>query len=462
MLLLLLLCTAVVFGRLDHNFIFGASNRAANYSGCMPNHPEWCFGTAPTPEHLRRQYAKDEADFDTNDPIPTSYDARKVYPQCKSLINVVDQGSCGSCWAQSAAGMVADRLCTSGGANVMGSAGYELNCDKSCIAARSCNSGCQGGYLQNSLDWITKNGITTADCVKYVPRDGTCPKTCDNGAAIPKYKPVSYARLSSVDAIKRSISTGGSVQAAYTVYGDFEQYKGGVYKHKSGSVLGGHAIKLIGYGTEGSTPYWIAQNSWGPTWGESGYFRIVQGSNDCGIEQDVWEVTFPVAPPTPGPTPVPPTPGPTPVPPTPQPTPVPPTPPSPGTCTYLGKPGTVARVSRVPVCRFVQYPVCLVESQQQIVHHIIMCLAAARRSRQSQRDCYNVAQAFMCLDGFPRVMNDVPLPPCQSLCQRFVMQCGQYLSSTMPMPDCGTYPTSQCIAPSQQPSGEYDVDQSLL
>jgi len=30
----------------------------------------------------------------------------------------------------------------------------------------------------------------------------------------------------------------------------------GVYQHKSGSYLGGHAIKILGWGVEDGTPYW--------------------------------------------------------------------------------------------------------------------------------------------------------------------------------------------------------------
>jgi cathepsin B len=38
--------------------------------------------------------------------------------------------------------------------------------------------------------------------------------------------------------------TNGPVEAAFTVYADFPSYKSGVYQHKSGSELGGHAIKV--------------------------------------------------------------------------------------------------------------------------------------------------------------------------------------------------------------------------
>ena len=30
--------------------------------------------------------------------------------------------------------------------------------------------------------------------------------------------------------------------------------------------------------------YWIVANSWSADWGESGYFKIRRGTNECGIE----------------------------------------------------------------------------------------------------------------------------------------------------------------------------------
>ncbi len=46
-----------------------------------------------------------------------------------------------------------------------------------------------------------------------------------------------------------------------------------------------HSVLVVGYDLSGTTPYWIIRNSWGSSWGESGYMRlaITGGSGTCGI-----------------------------------------------------------------------------------------------------------------------------------------------------------------------------------
>jgi len=67
----------------------------------------------------------------------------------------------------------------------------------------------------------------------------------------------------------------------------FLTYKSGVYQHTSGGELGGHAVKFLGWGTEQGTPYWLVANSWNPHWGDGGYFKILRGQDECGIEDEV-------------------------------------------------------------------------------------------------------------------------------------------------------------------------------
>jgi len=47
-----------------------------------------------------------------------------------------------------------------------------------------------------------------------------------------------------------------------------------------------HCVQLVGYDTTASTPYWLIRNSWGTSWGESGYIRVQSGDNACGLTDE--------------------------------------------------------------------------------------------------------------------------------------------------------------------------------
>jgi cathepsin B len=65
-------------------------------------------------------------------------------------------------------------------------------------------------------------------------------------------------------------------------------YKSGIYVRTSTEAEGGHAVKIVGWGVENGVNYWKVANSWGPAWGENGYFRIKM--DQCGFEQGVAKV----------------------------------------------------------------------------------------------------------------------------------------------------------------------------
>jgi len=59
----------------------------------------------------------------------------------------------------------------------------------------------------------------------------------------------------------------------------------GVYQHVSGSLLGGHAVKMLGWGEEDGTPYWLVANSWNTDWGDNGMLQYIHIAVLTGIFQ---------------------------------------------------------------------------------------------------------------------------------------------------------------------------------
>jgi hypothetical protein len=84
------------------------------------------------------------------------------------------------------------------------------------------------------------------------------------------------------------------VLTGFTVYTDFLYYESGIYRHTTGVVEGGHAVAIVGYDDEEQC--WIIKNSWGPNWGENGFFRIAAGTNECEIEDEVYTINYATVP----------------------------------------------------------------------------------------------------------------------------------------------------------------------
>ncbi|MDH6126503.1 hypothetical protein P3T39_003460 [Kitasatospora sp. GP82] len=84
-----------------------------------------------------------------------------------------------------------------------------------------------------------------------------------------------YQALGSTDDQKLWLDTVGPIEACFDVYTDFDAYSSGVYHHTTGTYRGGHCVAIVGYSDVDNC--WIAKNSWGKNWGDSGYVRIGYG-----------------------------------------------------------------------------------------------------------------------------------------------------------------------------------------
>ncbi|KAM4528658.1 cathepsin Bb [Fundulus diaphanus] len=245
--------------------------------------------------------------------LPDSFDPRQQWPNCPTLQQIRDQGSCGSCWAFGAVEAISDRLCIQSGGQVS----VEVSAEDLLTCCDDCGMGCFGGYPSAAWEFWTKKGLVTgglygskvgcrpytiAPCEHHVngtrpPCQGEtetpkCVQQCTDGYSLsyPKdkhYGRSSYSIPSEQEQIMTELYKNGPVEAAFSVYEDFLLYKSGVYQHVTGEMLGGHAIKLLGWGEENGTPYWLAANSWNNDWGDKGFFKIRRGNDECGIESEV-------------------------------------------------------------------------------------------------------------------------------------------------------------------------------
>lgn len=258
--------------------------------------------------------------------IPVSYDARTAHPNCTVISKVRDQSACGSCWAFGSTEAFEDSRCIATGEDIEFSSMDTAGCCKGFACGFS--AGCGGGQPSSALKWMTKKGVVTGGdymdfgnkdggcqpytlkpCAHHVPASATypkCPKTeysvtcnkkCANSASGKSYsddktKGTRSFSIASVESMQTAIMTTGPLAVSFTVYADFPTYKSGVYKHTSGSALGGHAVEMVGWGTEGGEDYWLMKNSWNNEWGMGGFFKIARGVNECGIEDDVTGVSF--------------------------------------------------------------------------------------------------------------------------------------------------------------------------
>ena len=260
--------------------------------------------------------------------LPTSFDARTApqWSACKDrLSHVRDQADCGSCWAFGSTEAFNDRLCISTGGKYQAelSAQDTTSC---CNLFTGCgfSQGCQGGDPTAAWSYFVNTGVVTggdydtigsgstcfpyqlancahheaspkyANCSSSIAATPACPnpKACSEKKystpwANDKQKAKSAYSISGVEQIQTEIMTYGPVTAAFTVYQDFLTYHSGVYEHLAGPQLGGHAVKIIGWGEENGVAYWTVANSWNQYWGMNGFFKIKRGVDECGIEDDV-------------------------------------------------------------------------------------------------------------------------------------------------------------------------------
>ena len=246
------------------------------------------------------------------------------------LDSVKNQGKCGCCFAMATTGALVDRLTIMTlGQFFEGLSPYQMIMCQGAIIPQKyddeylkeinnqahSNGACNGGSLYTAMDFLYCIGLTSEKCVNYgefeqynikkledIKSSEEVPNcydimtkeydTClDRKTAARYYRIIAgYSVDSDIDSIKQEIYKWGPVVSGFNVYPDFLAYNGtDIYMgpKEESQKLGGHAIKIMGWGNENGVDFWWICNSWGTGWGLSGYFKMKMNIPECELEKNV-------------------------------------------------------------------------------------------------------------------------------------------------------------------------------
>jgi len=235
------------------------------------------LGTEHSPAPLRHVRLSDD--------LPESVDWRD-----HGLVNPIkNQGQCGSCWSFSTIVSLEGQSAKKFG-NLTSYSEQDL---VDCVHSQKipgddqeCCDGCNGGLMDSAFAYMIAKQSgedATEAAYPYKGVDGTCAfSTMNVGPAIV----LNYTDIAQgdEDSLKDAVANVGPISIAVDANMFWQFYQGGVFEPMFCNPDSlNHGVAIVGYGTDAGKNYWIVRNSWGASWGEKGYMRIVMGKNECGL-----------------------------------------------------------------------------------------------------------------------------------------------------------------------------------
>jgi C1A family cysteine protease len=215
-----------------------------------------------------------------------------------AVTGVKDQGQCGSCWSFSTTGALEGAYYNKYGSLKAFSEQNLVDCDNRSGNPKGTDMGCNGGLMDSAFSWTMKNGgLCTEEAYPYTAKNGDCAQSkCSVDANV---APKSYSDVTpnSDSAMMSALNLGPVSIAIEADQATFQSYKSGVFTANCGTSLD-HGVLAVGYGTDAASglDFYKVKNSWGTSWGEAGYIRMVRGGStqkqgQCGM---LSEPSYPV------------------------------------------------------------------------------------------------------------------------------------------------------------------------
>jgi len=209
--------------------------------------------------------------------LPTyDADAELVDWTGKLTTPVKNQRQCGSCWAFSATEQLESDIMRLTGSTVILSPQQTVSCD-------SLAMGCNGGWTESAYKYVKRVGGQQLESdYPYTSGTGNSGK-CDADVSKAAATLTDYTTVQGEDNMASYVQSTGPLSVCLDA-STWSSYTGGVLKVCGSQV--DHCVQAVGVLPDSKTGYWKVRNSWGTTWGESGYIRLSFGSDTCAITND--------------------------------------------------------------------------------------------------------------------------------------------------------------------------------